>query len=106
MASPAWRYTASTSPFFTWSPVAGLAQGFFFHDSHLFDGVDGRQVASALSFGKRIAEALGVQYIVTMISDIFDTLPLGPDLVRDEIVHPTVLSDATDTDGLFGFAFT
>ncbi len=89
--------------------VAGrgsLGPGFLFHDSHLFDGVDGRQIASALSFGKRIAEELGVQYIVTMNSDIFDALPLSADLVRQEIVLPTLLSDATDTGGLFGLTFS
>jgi uncharacterized protein YydD (DUF2326 family) len=83
----------------------GLGPGFLFHDSHLFDGVDNRQVASALSFGHKIAQELGVQYIVTMNSDIFDSLPLGEDIVRDDVVLPTVLSDATDTGGLFGFSF-
>lgn len=83
----------------------GIGPGFLFHDSHLFDGVDSRQVASALSFGKRIAEGLGVQYIVTMNSDIFDALPLGDDIVPEEVVLPTKLSDATETGGLFGFAF-
>lgn len=83
-----------------------LGPRFLFHDSHLFDGVDGRQVVSALSFGKRIVEEIGAQYIVTMNSDIFDALPLSDDLDRDEIVLPTILSYATETGGLFGFAFT
>lgn len=83
-----------------------LGPGFLFHDSHLFDGVDGRQIVSALSFGKRIVEELGGQYIVTMNSDIFDALPPSADLKREEILLPTTLSDATETGGLFGFAFS
>ena len=39
------------------------------HDSHLFDGVDGRQVISALKIGAETAEELGFQYIVTMNED-------------------------------------
>jgi uncharacterized protein YydD (DUF2326 family) len=50
--------------------------GFLIHDSHLFDGVDERQVAGALRLGKRTSEGLQQQYIVTMNSDIFDRLPI------------------------------
>lgn len=78
--------------------------GFLVHDSHLFDGVDERQVAIALQLG---ASAAGVerQYIVTMNSDIFDRLPLPQEFDRGAIILPTRLSDASETGGLFGFRF-
>lgn len=79
--------------------------GFLMHDSHLFDGVDERQVASALLLGSNAAAATGSQYIVTMNSDIFDRLPLSDELKAEEIVLPTRLSDATETGGLFGLRF-
>ena len=47
----------------------GRGPGFLIHDSHLFDGVDERQVAKALQLGAERAEASGFQYIVTMNSD-------------------------------------
>ena len=47
----------------------GIGSGFLIHDSHLFDGIDGRQVISALRAGAEIAEELGFQYIVTMNED-------------------------------------
>lgn len=78
--------------------------GFLIHDSHLFDGVDERQIAIALQLG---AAAAGEerQYIVTMNSDIFDRLPLPSEFDRDAVVLPTRLSDAGETGGLFGFRF-
>jgi hypothetical protein len=47
----------------------GIGPGFLIHDSHLFDGVDGRQVISALRVGAEISSELGFQYIVTMNED-------------------------------------
>ena len=77
--------------------------GFLVHDSHLFDGVDGRQVAKALQVGATNAAGLGFQYIVTMNSDAVPTeLPL--DFSPAEFVLPTRLTD-TPTGGLFGFRF-
>ena len=46
-----------------------MGSGFLIHDSHLFDGVDGRQVISALKLGAETAEELDFQYIVTMNED-------------------------------------
>jgi uncharacterized protein YydD (DUF2326 family) len=43
--------------------------GFLIHDSHLFDGVDPRQVRHALASGITQASEHGFQYIVTMNSD-------------------------------------
>jgi uncharacterized protein YydD (DUF2326 family) len=79
--------------------------GFLVHDSHLFDGVDERQVARALLLGARASSGKGQQYIVTMNSDIFNTLPLPTELDRSKIVLSTRLSDETETGGLFGIRF-
>ena len=78
---------------------------FLIHDSHLFDGVDERQVAIALGIMRELTDALGLQYIVTMNSDIFDRLPLSVDFKKDEFVLPIRLSDQSQTGGLFGFRF-
>ena len=82
----------------------GLGPGFLVHDSHLFDGVDGRQVISALKVGAETAEELGFQYIVTMNEDdAFKERIEGFDLRR--YVLPVVLTDAQEDGGLFGLRF-
>lgn len=79
--------------------------GFLIHDSHLFDGVDERQVAEALCLGKKTCERLQQQYIVTMNSDIFDRLPADESTDLGATVLDTRLSDHTEDGGLFGFQF-
>lgn len=79
--------------------------GFLIHDSHLFDGVDERQIAHALRLGASTAATIGGQYIVTMNSDIFSRLPLSSNLDETRIVLPTRLSDESEGGGLFGFRF-
>lgn len=82
----------------------GIGPGFLVHDSHLFDGVDGRQVISALKVGAETARELGFQYIVTMNEDdAFKERIEGFEL-RDYVL-PVVLTDATEDGGLFGFRF-
>jgi uncharacterized protein YydD (DUF2326 family) len=78
---------------------------FLVHDSHLFDGVDERQIARALMLGMRAVSDTGLQYIAALNSDIFNRLPLSTEIDRDKIIIPTRLSDATETGGLFGFRF-
>lgn len=74
------------------------------HDSHLFDGVDGRQVISALKVGAELAEQFGFQYIVTMNEDdAYKETIAGFDI--DDYVLPVRLMDATEDGGLFGFRF-
>lgn len=81
-----------------------VGPGFLIHDSHLFDGVDGRQVISSLKAGAQMAEELGFQYIVTMNEDdAFKEKADGFDL-RDHVL-PVALTDATDDGGLFGIRF-
>ena len=77
---------------------------FAFHDSHLFDGVDARQVQAAIVFGAAVAGRIKGQYLVTMNSDEFNrtTLAGNPDVVRAVLpVRPT----DDETGGLFGFRF-
>lgn len=81
-----------------------IGPGFLIHDSHLFDGVDGRQVISALRLGSEIAQELGFQYIVTMNEDdAFKETIEGFDL--NDHVLPARLTDATENGGLFGIRF-
>jgi uncharacterized protein YydD (DUF2326 family) len=81
-----------------------LGPGFLIHDSHLFDGVDGRQLISALKVGAETAQELGFQYIVTMNEDdAFKESTAGFNL--SDHVLSTMLTDATADGGLFGFRF-
>jgi uncharacterized protein YydD (DUF2326 family) len=82
----------------------GCGPGFLVHDSHLFDGVDGRQIISALKLGAEIAKEIGFQYIVTMNEDdAFKEKEDGFDL--NDFVLPIRLTDATEDGGLFGIRF-
>lgn len=78
--------------------------GFLIHDSHLFDGVDARQIRTALLLGQSSADE-NQQYIVTLNSDIFETLDFPGDFEIEEVVISTRLSDEGDTGGLFGLRF-
>ena len=82
----------------------GTGPSFLIHDSHLFDGVDGRQIVSALKVGAETAQELGFQYIVTLNEDdgFKETLP---DFNLSDHVLSTVLTDAREDGGLFGCRF-
>ena len=89
----------------------GKFPGFLVHDSHIFDGVDGRQIGLALELAQKKCEELGVQYIVTMNSDDMekvgrDTSNSDPDLGFDpyDFVIEPVLTDEPG-GGLFGLRF-
>lgn len=82
----------------------GMGPGFIFHDSHLFDGVDERQVAKALQIGSEYANTMGFQYIVTMNDDaIPSNMPNNFDI--KEYILKTKLTDAKEDGGLFGIRF-
>ncbi|MCG2736733.1 MAG: DUF2326 domain-containing protein [Thermoplasmatales archaeon] len=81
----------------------GLGPGFLVHDSHLFDGVDERQVATALKVGSEMANKLGFQYIVTMNSDNVPKESRGFNV--NDYVLPVRLTDAKEDGGLFGTIF-
>ncbi|UUZ71241.1 DUF2326 domain-containing protein [Polaromonas sp. P1(28)-8] len=76
---------------------------FLLHDSHLFDGVDERQIAGALLLGMEATQGKGLQYIVTMNSDIFERLPLPKTIDPGEVVLDTRLSDQGEAGGLLAF---
>ncbi len=83
---------------------AGIGPDFLVHDSHLFDGVDSRQVARALQLGARVAAEEGIQYIVTMNSDDLQKAT-GHGFDPTRYLMPVRLTDARDDGGLFGFRF-
>jgi uncharacterized protein YydD (DUF2326 family) len=83
----------------------GIGPGFLIHDSHLFDGVDERQVAKALQLGADHAASVGYQYIVTMNSDALPRDGFRPGFDVADFVCATKLTDATETGGLFGLRF-
>lgn len=79
--------------------------GFLVHDSHLFDGVDSRQIAKALQLGAKRAETIGFQYLVTMNSDALPKEGFESDFDISKYILPVKLTDAIDTGGLFGLHF-
>lgn len=81
----------------------GIGPGFLVHDSHIFDGVDERQTASAVILGARLAEEYGFQYLITMNSDSVPEFPEGFDF--NQYVNEVKLTDAFEEGGLFGFRF-
>ena len=83
----------------------GRGPRFLIHDSHLFDGVDERQVAKALQLGAERTQAAGFQYIVTMNSDALPREGFQRGFDVQAHVVDTKLTDATDTGGLFGLRF-
>ena len=76
--------------------------GFLVHDSHLFDGMDSRQVAKAIEIGAAQAAKNQFQYIVTMNSDMVPTEEFSKDFDFGKFVNPVRLSDKSETGGLFG----
>jgi uncharacterized protein YydD (DUF2326 family) len=81
----------------------GRGPGFLIHDSHLFDGVDPRQVRHALSVAAAEATDYGLQYIVTLNSDKAGSIAdAGLDL-RPHML-PVTLTDQAQ-GGLFGRRF-
>ena len=83
----------------------GLGPGFLVHDSHLFDGVDERQVAKAIQLGAQKAEKIGFQYIITMNSDVIPKEGFDHQFNVKDFILPVQLTDAIDTGGLFGLHF-
>ena len=82
----------------------GSWPGFLIHDSHIFDGVDGRQIALALEIAaERVTELKG-QYIVTMNSDDLEKAQREGNIsFAEHIVEPEL--DDSPTGCLFGFRF-
>jgi uncharacterized protein YydD (DUF2326 family) len=81
-----------------------IGPGFLVHDSHLFDGVDARQIANAIRVADETARALEVQYITAINSDVAaEVLVEGEMDIKPFALHP-VLSDE-EGGGLLGQSF-
>ena len=78
--------------------------GFLVHDSHLFDGVDVRQVRGAIMFGAKTAATHNGQYIITMNSDELSGSGVAGEAVVVNAILTVRLTD-DETGGLFGFRF-
>lgn len=74
---------------------------FLIHDSHLFDGVDKRQIARALEYADKICEINNSQYFVLLNSDIYDSLSGDFSKARLKVD----ITDSSENGGLFGFRF-
>jgi uncharacterized protein YydD (DUF2326 family) len=82
----------------------GAWPGFLIHDSHIFDGVDGRQISSALVTAGQQMKEIGGQYIVTMNSDDLEKAEReGEHSFAHDIILPEL--DDSPTGCLFGFRF-
>ncbi|WP_166877704.1 ABC-three component system protein [Salinibacterium sp. ZJ450] len=91
----------------TWAVLAhraGRGPDFLVHDSHLFDGVDERQVAKALNLATQVCEEEGIQYVVTMNSDELDKVERRGVSLAQYVIEPRLTDDYED-GGLFGFRF-
>lgn len=76
--------------------------GFLAHDSVLFDGVDERQTASAISLAAKSAELYGYQYLLTANSDdltLGEFERVGLDISKHLVLG---LTDADEAGGLLG----
>jgi uncharacterized protein YydD (DUF2326 family) len=81
----------------------GHGPNFLIHDSHLYDSVEARQVASALNLAAEVTNEEGLQYIVTLNSDVLQKAQAeGFTAKFHESTHMT---DAYDSGGLFGLRF-
>jgi len=84
---------------------AGRSPDFLVHDSHLFDGVDERQIARALSLARKVADDEGLQYIAMLNSDDLRKAQ-GRGFDPEGVVIAPTLTDARADGGLFGFRFS
>jgi uncharacterized protein YydD (DUF2326 family) len=83
---------------------AGRGPDFLVHDSHLFDGVDERQISRALSLARDVSSSEQIQYIATLNSDDLAKAESRGFNSEGVIITPR-LTDAFESGGLFGFRF-
>lgn len=82
---------------------SGNGPDFLVHDSHLYDAVEARQTASALSLAANVCRDRGLQYVVALNSD---DLEKASATVSDLEFHQcATLTDEYDTGGFFGKRF-
>jgi uncharacterized protein YydD (DUF2326 family) len=84
---------------------AGRGPDFLVHDSHLFDGVDERQLARALSLVNEVAEEESMQYLTALNSDELAKVEAQGIDLSASYLSPR-LTDSFDDGGLFGFRFS
>ena len=82
----------------------GIGPGFLVHDSHIFDGVDARQVRGAMEKAVAWSQEFKFQYFLTLNSDVLPT-QFSSNSPIDELFLPVKLTDDTESGGLFGFRF-
>ncbi|GLZ09646.1 hypothetical protein Acsp03_71120 [Actinomadura sp. NBRC 104412] len=81
----------------------GRGPDFLVHDSHLYDGVDERQVSAALQLAADVMADENMQYIVTMNTDDLRKAEAKGFDPGPHVIEPR-LTDQPD-GGLFGFRF-
>ena len=81
----------------------GHGPDFLVHDSHLYDSVEARQVASALTVASQVANEEGLQYIVCLNSDVLEKAQ--SEGFRGDYHESAHMTDAYDSGGLFGIRF-
>jgi uncharacterized protein YydD (DUF2326 family) len=79
----------------------GRGPGFLIHDSTMFDGVDERQVAQAISIAEKSSSEFGFQYLITLNSDVVPIAELD-DVEAFEASVILTLSDYDESGGLLG----
>lgn len=82
----------------------GRGPGFLVHDSHLFDGVDERQVTAALTLAAEVARQEGLQYLALFNSDVLEQVRTRGFEPSPYMIEPR-LTDEYEEGGLFGFRF-
>lgn len=83
---------------------AGRGPDFLVHDSHIFDGVDERQIAACFRLAEQLTRQEKIQYIVTANSDVLANVEASGLNIHQYFVKPQ-LSDDHENGGLFGFGF-
>ncbi|SFO37850.1 Uncharacterized protein YydD, contains DUF2326 domain [Pseudonocardia ammonioxydans] len=81
----------------------GRGPDFLVHDSHLYDAVEARQVASALRLANEVTEREGMQYIATLNSDALERAQAEG--INFDFHQCTELTDEYESGGLFGLRF-
>jgi len=79
-----------------------VGPGFLVHDSHLFDGMDSRQVARAIEIGASQSKQHGFQYIVCINSDQLKSAEFADSFDPSVYRNPVAITDASETGGIFG----
>ena len=79
-----------------------LGPGFLVHDSHLFDGMDSRQVARAIEIGAEQSALNKFQYIVCLNSDQLGSAEFSKKFNVSKYRNAVEITDASENGGIFG----